>query len=115
MRVKIEQVETLLKTQEPEQKQTQTSPANNGSSQSFPSTSAPTSTNFIIESNIPSMSDFSMPTGTPMGGITSDFGTDGLSFDQPGMPVDPPEAYPWEMIGLGLDEPLPPQDSIDDL
>jgi hypothetical protein len=23
--------------------------------------------------------------------------------------------FPWEMIGLGLDEPLPPQDVIDDL
>lgn len=25
------------------------------------------------------------------------------------------EQYPWEMIGLGLDEPLPPQDAIDEL
>jgi hypothetical protein len=115
MRVKLEQVETLLKTQEPEQQQQQSSPANNASSQSFPSTSTPTSTNFIIESNVSSMNNFPMPSGTPMGGISSDFGTDGLSFDQPGMPVDPPEAYPWEMIGLGLDEPLPPQDTIDEL
>lgn len=23
--------------------------------------------------------------------------------------------FPWEMIGLGLDEPLPPQDVVDDL
>jgi hypothetical protein len=23
--------------------------------------------------------------------------------------------FPWEMIGLGLDEPLPPQDVMDDL
>lgn len=25
------------------------------------------------------------------------------------------EEFPWEMIGLGLDEPLPPQDAIDEL
>jgi hypothetical protein len=25
------------------------------------------------------------------------------------------EQFPWEMIGLGLDEPLPPQDAIDEL
>ena len=24
-------------------------------------------------------------------------------------------SYSWEMIGLGLEEPLPPQDMIDDL
>jgi hypothetical protein len=121
MRVQIEQVETLLKTQEPEQQQQQqqqqkqSSPARTPSSQSFPSTSAATSTNFIIESNLTSMNDFSLPSGTPMGGISSDFGMNDTSFDQPGMSVDPPEAYPWEMIGLGLDEPLPPQDTIDDL
>jgi hypothetical protein len=115
MRVKIEQVETLLKTQEPEPQQKQSSPVANASSQSFPPASASTSTNFIIESNLASMNDFTMPSGTPMGGISSDFGTDGMSFDQPGMPADSPEAYPWEMIGLGLDEPLPPQDTIDEL
>lgn len=25
------------------------------------------------------------------------------------------EPFPWEMIGLGLDEPLPPQDVINEL
>jgi hypothetical protein len=25
------------------------------------------------------------------------------------------EEYPWEMIGLGLDEPLPPQEVINEL
>jgi hypothetical protein len=25
------------------------------------------------------------------------------------------EDFPWEMIGLGLEEPLPPQDTIDEL
>ena len=25
------------------------------------------------------------------------------------------EEFPWEMIGLGLDEPLPPQDVINEL
>lgn len=25
------------------------------------------------------------------------------------------ESFPWEMIGLGLEEPLPPQDTIEDL
>lgn len=32
--------------------------------------------------------------------------------------ANPPAAegeFPWEMIGLGLDEPLPPQDVMDDL
>ena len=24
-------------------------------------------------------------------------------------------SYSWEMIGLGLEEPLPPQDMVDDL
>jgi hypothetical protein len=27
----------------------------------------------------------------------------------------PDEQFPWEMIGLGLDEPLPPQDEINEL
>lgn len=30
-----------------------------------------------------------------------------------GMAVDP--TFTWEMIGLGLDEPLPPQETIDEL
>lgn len=115
MRVKTEQVETLLKTQEPEQQQRRPSPANNASSQSFPSTSAPTSTNFIIESNLNSMNDYALPTETSMGGMATDYGADGMNFDHPGMSAVPAEAYPWEMIGLGLDEPLPPQDTIDDL
>lgn len=29
--------------------------------------------------------------------------------------ADLDEAFPWEMIGLGLDEPLPPQDAMDEL
>ena len=30
-----------------------------------------------------------------------------------GMTMDP--TFTWEMIGLGLDEPLPPQETIDEL
>jgi len=30
------------------------------------------------------------------------------------MPMDE-TTFTWEMIGLGLEEPLPPQDTIDDL
>lgn len=61
------------------------------------------------------MNDYTLPTGTPMGGISTDYGTDGMNFDQPGMSAENADAYPWEMIGLGLDEPLPPQETIDDL
>ena len=32
-----------------------------------------------------------------------------------GLNVPQEEQFPWEMIGLGLDEPLPPQDAIDEL
>jgi hypothetical protein len=110
-----EQVETLLKTQDPEQ---QPKSATDGSSQSFPSNSVPTSSSFSLgpDSNIPVMSDMTMPAGTSsLGGMTSDFGTDSFAFGEPTMPVDSPEAYPWEMIGLGLDEPLPAQETMDDL
>lgn len=114
----IEQVETLLKTQEPEQQQQQQqnppapSPSTSVSYPSFPTEPAPppTSTNFIIESNLTSMNDYTLPTGTPMDGMSADYG-----FDQPGMATEDTDTYPWEMIGLGLDEPLPPQETIDDL
>ncbi|TLD34526.1 hypothetical protein E2P81_ATG04691 [Venturia nashicola] len=112
LEARLQQVETLLKTQEPEQQQNPPSPTTNVSYPSFPTESAPppTSTNYIIESNLTSMNDYALPTGTPMGGISTDYG-----FDQPGMPTEDADAYPWEMIGLGLDEPLPSQETIDDL
>lgn len=111
-----EQVETLLKTQEPpelsEQQQKSPSPTTTVSYPTFPTEPAPppTSTNFIIESNLNSMNDYTLPTGTPMGGISTEYG-----FDQPALPTENADTYPWEMIGLGLDEPLPPQETIDDL
>ena len=44
-------------------------------------------------------------------------GMDDIAFDpnnlNMGITMDP--TFTWEMIGLGLDEPLPPQDTIDEL
>lgn len=33
----------------------------------------------------------------------------------PSLDLKPDEPFSWEMIGLGLEEPLPPQDMIDEL
>jgi hypothetical protein len=40
-------------------------------------------------------------------------GPDVLNASATGNPAE--GEFPWEMIGLGLDEPLPPQDVMDDL
>ena len=57
-------------------------------------------------------------------GMGEDDGMLGISGNQsgslrhtsPGMASSKEQSnYSWEMIGLGLDEPLPPQDMVDDL
>lgn len=46
----------------------------------------------------------------------NDFPTNNLAFQDTTMADEfAGESFPWEMIGLGLEEPLPAQDVIDDL
>jgi hypothetical protein len=115
MRVKIEQVETLLKGQDvPEQ---QPRSASDGAVHSFtPSSMPPVTMGLGPEPSLPSMNDLGMPPASAsMGGINSDLTADSFSFADTAMSTDPQEGFPWEMIGLGLEEPLPPQDTIDEL
>ena len=52
------------------------------------------------------------------GGVqTSRSGNQGTSDIMPAVDVTlaPEEPFSWEMISLGLEEPLPPQNMIDDL
>ena len=49
---------------------------------------------------------------SPQGGAIDDFNfTDNLGMGMNSMD----NSFTWEMIGLGLEEPLPPQETIDEL
>jgi hypothetical protein len=109
------QVETLLKTQEPQgiEEEMPNAPEpvmTNGVSDSSTFISTNEGINFAIGDRDPSISGFD-PTQAfsdlnNMGEVP-----DMLSWNTD-IGVDP---MSWEMIGLGLDEPLPAQEIIDDL
>jgi hypothetical protein len=65
---------------------------------------------------VPNQNDY---LGTPgrVPGAAQESRTPGLEPTQNGVPdANKGEAdFPWEMIGLGLEEPLPPQDVMDEL
>lgn len=133
----LEQVETLLKTQEP---------AGNGNA-SAPKTSTVTfeqpqnsigSANFNVTTpnialtanrdmdqwrtngdspqNNSSNNDFNATAAAAAATGNTGGGMDDFSFNNNismGMNID--NSFTWEMIGLGLEEPLPPQETIDEL
>jgi hypothetical protein len=116
-RISIEQVETLLKTQDPN------APAPELPSAAF---SSGHSVSGIGLQSIPA-GDFGIQNPT-MGiveeterwrynGESPQAAIDNLGFPSDlnmGMGLDD-STFTWEMIGLGLEEPLPPQETIDEL
>jgi hypothetical protein len=114
----VEQVETLLKTQD--------SPvtATEGVSTNFATTP-----NNVSGSGLQSIvnTDFQQSTGTVLSGLNTESWR--FNKDSPQQPMDDltfttdmtmgigldGSTITWEMIGLGLEEPLPPQDTIDEL
>jgi len=117
--VNVEQVETLLKTQDPP-----TSPdGNKGLPIPVDAASQPANQRAAATANF-SVQD-------PSIGIASSRDMDRWHFNDDS-PNNPPmddfnfnnmninlgngdSNFTWEMIGLGLEEPLPPQDTIDEL
>lgn len=113
-----EQVETLLKTQDPAVSAAEAVPTSFGSSSNVSGVGAGAVPN----------GDFNVPNPSiNIGGVNADrWGFNGDSPQPPldnmgfttdmnmGMNLDG-STFTWEMIGLGLEEPLPPQDTIDEL
>jgi hypothetical protein len=115
----IEQVEELLKTQEPS---SSTSPETTKTPNvAFEQTrsqqaTAPASFN-VANTSIPIAGDRDLDRWRFSGESPQGNGLDEFSFTSNipmGMSnMDP--SFTWEMIGLGLEEPLPPQETIDEL
>ena len=116
----IEQVETLLKTQDPAVVTPEAAPASFANGQ--------TNVSGVGLRSVPA-TDFSVldPAIVGVGGVNAErWGYNGESPQQPmepfgfpsdnmtGMGIDD-NTFTWEMIGLGLEEPLPPQETIDEL
>ena len=116
--LQTEQVETLLKTQDPASTTPEIAPANFTSS----------SVSGIGLRPIPA-ADFNVtnPSVGIVNGVDAErWGFNGESPQAPmdnlnfptdinmGMGIDD-NTFTWEMIGLGLEEPLPPQETIDEL
>ena len=115
----VEQVETLLKTQDPVPTPKEATPS------SFSSNNVSG-----VASRSHPATDFGVPNASigAVNGVNADrWGFNGESPVQPpmddltftadmnmGMPIDG-GTFTWEMIGLGLEEPLPPQETIDEL
>jgi len=99
-----EQVETLLKNNEPVEP--------SRSSSAFPDP-LQRSTSF---QNIPSISLSESDNGMRQFSAASfDAGQMGNMMTDPGLGMGTDEDFSWEMIGLDLDEPLPLQDVIDEM
>jgi hypothetical protein len=98
---RIGQVETLLKTQETPTRDTQTQPSFSSPVGPQPTAPAPQIDPALQAAN---STPFALPDAFNVPGNTVP--TNGASGETP---------FPWEMIGLGLDEPLPTQDVIDEL
>jgi hypothetical protein len=96
-----EQVETLLKSQD-------NSEQNNDAVRQDTTSAYVAST---LQNPLPNSNDFLGAADRASLPIPPS-GPDGL----PSNPQNTTEGdFPWEMIGLGLDEPLPPQDVMDEL
>ncbi|KAI1492332.1 fungal-specific transcription factor domain-containing protein [Biscogniauxia mediterranea] len=118
---RLKQVEELLKTQEPNT--TGASPDNTGKTPNVtfeparPPTAAATANFHVTNPSIGMASDRDMDRWRFNDESPQAAGLDEFNFAG-GMPMpmngmDP--SFTWEMIGLGLEEPLPPQETIDEL
>ncbi|KAF5669134.1 Zn(II)2Cys6 transcription factor [Fusarium heterosporum] len=111
---RLKQVETLLKTQEPPQNIPKsinvaiTAPPQSASPANLNITNAPM--NLIGDHNMDQHWNF--PDKSPQPGAMDDFNFN-ASLDMSMNNVG--STFTWEMIGLGLEEPLPPQETIDEL
>ncbi|KIW06955.1 hypothetical protein, variant 1 [Verruconis gallopava] len=122
LEARLQQVETLLKTQEqPESRHAVTTPPSAAASSSAHHAAtapvpAPVSMGLGTEPPV-TMADFTMPPAVSRGSaFSNDFVTDTIAFQDSGVGNDfASESFPWEMVGLGLEEPLPAQDTIDEL
>ncbi|CAO2650444.1 Nn.00g017360.m01.CDS01 [Neocucurbitaria sp. VM-36] len=103
---RLQQVETLLKNQDT------TDTSNDATRQD--STSAYVAS--TLQQALPNASDY-LNTSDRIQGVTQESRTPGTEpFQNAGVRDNNGEQdFPWEMIGLGLEEPLPPQDVMDDL
>lgn len=119
--VPAEQVETLLKTQEPgaaHAEGSKGSPIVIDTASGSRNTSAAATTNFNVSNpsiNIASdrdMDRWHFKSDSPQTANIEDFNFNSnisMSMNNVG------SNFTWEMIGLGLEEPLPPQETIDEL
>ncbi|KAJ6790104.1 hypothetical protein PWT90_02108 [Aphanocladium album] len=98
---RLKQVETLLKTQEPSQPPQQTS-------NSAKAAAAPSSAMAVD----PEIDRWNYTADSPRAAPVEDFNFN----SNMGMPMNNDASnFSWEMIGLGLEEPLPAQETIDEL
>lgn len=115
----IEQVEELLKTQEPSSStspETTKTPSVAFEQARSQQATAPASFN-VANTSIPIAGDRDLERWRFNGESPQGNGLDEFNFTSNipmGMSnMDP--SFTWEMIGLGLEEPLPPQETIDEL
>ncbi|KAK2591400.1 hypothetical protein QQS21_010906 [Conoideocrella luteorostrata] len=115
---RLKQVETLLKTQDPTP--ASTSPGTKGMNMPMPGahSAASATQNLGVANPAMGMGDGDVDRWqhfngeSPQGGTMEDFNFNsnvGMSMNHVG------GNFTWEMIGLGLEEPLPPQETIDEL
>ena len=117
-----EQVETLLKTQDPPAGQSsETAKTPRAAFDQTPNQIGAASANFTVTN--PSIAitgnrDLSDRWRFNSGDSPSAPNVEDFNFSEhlPAMGMDQVDSsFPWEMIGLGLEEPLPPQETIDEL
>lgn len=114
----IEQVETLLKTQDPPGATSENVSASfTGAQSNVSSAGLQAIANPDFQSQSQGVLNGLTPEGWRYNKESPQQPMDDLTFTSDmtiGMGLDD-STITWEMIGLGLEEPLPPQDTIDDL
>lgn len=105
LEARLHQVETLLKSQEKSDQQKDATSVNSSFANNITPQGMPDG--FMGGSDqMPATFPESLSPSDPFPAMPTNGSTNANSGD---------EEFPWEMIGLGLDEPLPPQDVINDL
>lgn len=113
LEARLAQVETLLKTQDDPPNGRRDTPSNASSTQAMPKSMVPDFVHIGTgQSNVNMLPHLENASNRHDGPAQAQFPHAMLGAANTDVPT---EEFPWEMIGLGLDEPLPTQDVVNEL
>lgn len=110
-------MEGKLKTQDNKKSKNVNQPERHGVQQTIFETEEPMSTQIDTQLSMPGVSYDSMPNNDPIMLPVTNMAPMMMSDPEylPQIDLDLDQSFSWEMIGLGLEEPMPTQEAVDEL